>query len=763
MTTIIVCNVAEEGRFGGPERRITLVAAGLEEHAVSTVVLIPRMDSARFESELSAKGVRYAKLDYARLTLEPRNLIRYIVRFPVDLWQTARWLRRHQVDMVHVNGSYQFRSALAAFVARKKIVWHVNDAKMHGLVKAVFLALAPRLSDGFIFSSDIARRYYFPRGDDIRLIPSATIAPPVEVERFRRKAFERDRPAAQGEPITIVTITGINPDKGVDCFIEAAALIHARHSETRFKVGAAVHASQQTYFNELVQLVRNRGLTEEVFQFVGFVDDVPQFLAEGDVFLYTSNTEAGPAAVWEAMAAGLPVVTTRVGAIPEYMVDGVHALIAPPRDAKRLAELTLQLIGDPGLRAELGRAASSIVASALSVDAAARKHAALYRMVVEGKSPESRTCARCIMDTSDPHITFDADGLCDYCRNFDGVIKPNWHTDARGAAELGRLAERIKADGRGRDFDCIIGISGGLDSSYAAYVARVKMGLRPLLVHVDAGWNTDQAVGNIEKLVDGLGLDLYTEVVNWEEMKDLQVAFLKSGIPDQDLVQDAAFFSALYKFARQHGIRHVITGSNFSTECCREPEEWGGYLGIDATLFRDIHRRFGARPLASFPLTDILRYKLVYQKMLGMQVHYPLNLVPYVKKDAEDELGRLFGWQRFQHKHHESRFTRFYEDYWLPRRFGFEKRRAHFSSLILTGQMTREEALARISRPEMDEHFLKQEFEYVARKLDLTEEELQKLFETPRKTYRDYRNKHWLIGFGANALRRLGLEKRYFR
>lgn len=374
-----------------------------------------------------------------------------------------------------------------------------------------------------------------------------------------------------------------------------------------------------------------------------------------------------------------------------------------------------------------------------------------------------RICSHCIMDSSDPNISFDHRGRCDYCLNFESTIAPNWHTDARGATELQALAERIKASGKGRDFDCIIGLSGGLDSSYAAYIAKEKMGLRPLLFHVDAGWNTDQAVGNIEKLVDGLGLDLYTEVVNWEEMKDLQVAFLRSGIPDQDLPQDAAFFSGLYKFARQHGIKHIITGSNFSTECCREPEEWGGYLGIDKRLFGDIHGRFGKRALKSFPLTDILVYKLLYQKLLGMKVHYPLNLVPYVKKDAEDELERRFGWQRFQHKHHESRFTRFYEDYWLPRRFGYHKRRAHFSSLVLTGQMTREAALERIAKPEMDEHFLRQEFEYVAHKLDLSVAELQAIFDAPRKTYRDYRNKRWMIGFGANVMRWLGLEKRYFR
>ena len=244
----------------------------------------------------------------------------------------------------------------------------------------------------------------------------------------------------------------------------------------------------------------------------------------------------------------------------------------------------------------------------------------------------------------------------------------------------------------------------------------------------------------------------------------MQVAFLRSGIPDQDLVQDAAFFSGLYKFARQHQIKHIITGSNYSTECCREPEEWGGYLGIDKTLFNDIWQKSGDKqPNKDFPLVDIFRYKILYQKILGLKVHHPLNFVPYIKKDAEDELEQLFGWKRFQHKHHESRFTRFYEDYWLPRKFGFHKRRAHFSSLIMTGQMTRAEALERISHSEMSDHFLEQEFEYIARKLDLTITDLRTIFDSPNKTYRNYKNKKRLIELGTRTLQFLGLEKRLFR
>jgi len=372
-------------------------------------------------------------------------------------------------------------------------------------------------------------------------------------------------------------------------------------------------------------------------------------------------------------------------------------------------------------------------------------------------------CSNCIMDTTDPKITFDERGWCDHCHNYYENILPNWHTDKRGEDELFEIIEPIKREGKGKKHDCIIGLSGGPDSSYTLYIAKEKLGLRPLVFHVDAGWNTDQAVGNIEKLVDGLGLDLYTEIINWEEMKDLQVAFLKSQIAHQDVPQDVAFFSALYKFAIQHKIKYVLTGANFSTECCVEPDEWGGYPGIDKTLIDDIHSKFGKIPLKTFPIVDVMVYKLYYRYVLQMKVIRPLNYLPYIKKDAEAELKRRFGWEKFQHKHHESRFTRFYEDYWLPRKFGCEKRRAHFSSLILTGQMTRDAALKRISGPELDNSFWEHEFEFVSNKLGLKVSELRELFNGENRTYKDYKNKRFLIDIGASAMRALGLERRLFR
>lgn len=376
---------------------------------------------------------------------------------------------------------------------------------------------------------------------------------------------------------------------------------------------------------------------------------------------------------------------------------------------------------------------------------------------------EYQICTKTIMDTSDPSIVFNENGESDYYINFQNNILPNWFPNEIGEERLGIMAEKIKKEGRGKDFDCIIGLSGGLDSSYVAYVAKEIMGLRPLLLHVDAGWNTEQAVSNIEKLVNGLGLDLYTEVIDWEKMKNVQVAFLKSQIPDQDLPQDAAFFSSLYKFANKYKIKSIITGANYSTECCREPEEWGGYPGIDTTLFSDIINKHGDKSKGSFPLVDILKYKIWDRYINGMEVIKPLNLIPFYKNDAEKLLNEKFGWEPYKHKHHESRFTRFYEDYWLPKKFGYEKRRAHFSSLILTGQMLREDALTRIAKPEMDEIFLKQEFEYVANKLDLSKDDLEKIFNMPNKTYASYRNKINIIKLGARLMKIFGLEKRLFR
>ena len=371
-------------------------------------------------------------------------------------------------------------------------------------------------------------------------------------------------------------------------------------------------------------------------------------------------------------------------------------------------------------------------------------------------------CNNCIMDTTDSLIQFDETGRCEYCNNYYDNILPHWHPDAIGEAELSKQIEQIKADGVGKDFDCLIGLSGGVDSSYLTYIAVEKFGLRPLLYHVDAGWNSQEAVNNIEKLVDGLGLDLFTEVVNWPEMRDLQLAFFKAGVPHLDTPQDHAFFAGLYNFASKNNVKYILTGANYSTECVREPLEWH-YHASDLAQLKDIHRKFGSRPLKSFPLAGILKFKIFYRFVKGVRVVKPLNYIPFVKESAMQELVDRFGWQRYPHKHYESRFTRFYEGFWLREKFGYDKRRAHFSSLILTGQLTRDEALQKISSAPYSDEQVRQDFEYIATKLGIEVSELEALLKAPNKTYKDYKNIMPIMDLGARVLRLLGLQRAIIR
>ena len=369
-----------------------------------------------------------------------------------------------------------------------------------------------------------------------------------------------------------------------------------------------------------------------------------------------------------------------------------------------------------------------------------------------------RICAKCVMDTSDSRIVFDDDGVCDHCNDFERNVKPNWHTDERGRQELAQVVAKIKRSGKKHDFDCILGLSGGVDSSYMLHLAVREFGLRPLVFHVDGGWNSELAVHNIQMLVDKLGLDLYTEVINWEEMKDFQLAFFKSGLPHIDIPQDHAFVATLYNFADKYRIKYILNGGNISTECVRNPMEWL-YYGTDMTHIRDISRRFGTVKLRTYPFSSIFRHKIYLRYLRGVRVVKMLNYRPYVKADAVSVLEREYGWRSYPQKHFESRFTKFYEGYWLPLRFGFDTRRTQFSSLILTGQMTRDEALEKLKQPAYDPDAIDAEFSYVATKLGITEDELRRYFTMPKKYYWDYKNRAFVFNFGARALKAIGVER----
>jgi N-acetyl sugar amidotransferase len=362
------------------------------------------------------------------------------------------------------------------------------------------------------------------------------------------------------------------------------------------------------------------------------------------------------------------------------------------------------------------------------------------------------------MDTTDSNIIFDNNGICDHCNTFNNSIQPFWHTDNQGKEKLEVLVKKIKIEGKGKDFDCMMGMSGGIDSSYLLYKMVTEFGLRPLVFHVDAGWNSQIAVNNIERLVDGLGLDLYTEVINWEEMKDLQLAFFKSGVPHVDVPQDHAFFATMYKFASKYKIKTILTGGNYSTECVRNPLEWM-YYQSDSIQLNDIYKKHGTGKLNDYPITNILWHKIWLPYFKGIKLYRPLDFIPYNKDEAMETLVEKFGYQKYPQKHFESRFTRFYEGFWLPQRFGYDTRKVQFSSLILTNQMTREEALEKLQNESYTEEQIKEDFEYVSNKLGITTEELWSYFNAPKKTYKDYKSQENIYNFGATLLKIFGIEK----
>ena len=351
----------------------------------------------------------------------------------------------------------------------------------------------------------------------------------------------------------------------------------------------------------------------------------------------------------------------------------------------------------------------------------------------DGKMREYRMCTRCVMDTTDPDIIFDADGVCSNCHGFEKNLKPYWKPDAEGAAELEALLERIRRDGEGKPYDCIIGLSGGVDSSFLATKLK-EWRLRPLVVHVDAGWNSELAVNNIEQILSKVGLHLDTVVIDWNEMRDLQRAFLKSHVANQDIPQDHAFSAALVHKALEHGITYVISGTNFATEGVL-PQGWG-YDAMDAAHIRDIHRQFGEVKLKRFP---ILGFRDYYETMLQkLQFVAPLNFMPYDKASAIAHLEQNYGWRYYGGKHYESIWTRWYQAHYLPEKFGYDKRKAHLSSLIVAGSLTRDEALKELEKPLYTDNELAEDTAFVAKKLGFLVEELKSLIHAPPRHYLDF-------------------------
>lgn len=347
---------------------------------------------------------------------------------------------------------------------------------------------------------------------------------------------------------------------------------------------------------------------------------------------------------------------------------------------------------------------------------------------------EYQICTRCIMDTSDPNIVFDRNGICNHCRNYDNIAKRHLLSSPEREKRLEEVITKIKESGKNKDYDCVLGLSGGADSSYTAYLVK-KFGLRALVVCLDNGWNTEIAVKNIENIVKKLDFDLYTYVIDWKEFKDLQRSFFKASVVDIEILTDHAITALLYKVAAKRGIKYILSGGNIVTETIM-PISWS-HRKSDLRNIKAIQRLFGTKKIKSFPTAGPLKLA-IYRCVNEIKMVNPLDYVSYIREKAMAILEKELGWRRYGRKHGESLFTKFFQNYILPVKFGIDKRRGHYSTLICSGQMTREEALKAMNEELYSPDELKEHKEYVIKKLGFSKDEFEEIMKLPIKSHYDY-------------------------
>lgn len=346
-----------------------------------------------------------------------------------------------------------------------------------------------------------------------------------------------------------------------------------------------------------------------------------------------------------------------------------------------------------------------------------------------------RQCSLSVMDTiADPDITFDENGICNYYYAYKKAEKESVSSGAEGEKKLHEWANIIKEEGKGKPYDCIMGLSGGVDSTYIAYLSK-QLGLRPLAVHFDNGWNSELAVQNIENIVNRLGIDLFTYVINWEEFRDLQIAYLKASVVDIEAVTDHAIFATMYRLAGERNIRYILSGTNVQTEQTL-PRSWI-HPKTDHINIKSIHKQYGTMPLKTFPFMDA-KVKRYYQRVVGIKSVSLLNFVDYNKKKVKELIQNELGWRDYGGKHYESVWTRFYQGYILPTKFNIDKRKAHLSDLIFGGQLTKPEALAELEKDIYDPRQFSIDYDFVLKKFGFSTEEFEALMKQPVRSHYDF-------------------------
>ena len=374
---------------------------------------------------------------------------------------------------------------------------------------------------------------------------------------------------------------------------------------------------------------------------------------------------------------------------------------------------------------------------------------------------EYQICKCCVMDTTDEDIHFDENGVCDRCNEYKNKILPEWNYGKGHEEELKKLIEKIKKSGKRKKYDCILGLSGGLDSSYMLHLAVKEWGLRPFVFHIDAGWNLPVSEENIKRLTDKLGVELHIEKMDWNEMKEMQIAWFKTGLEMLDAPQDHAFIALIDKYSKDLGIKYILNGYNICTEIVADPSSWEKHSGPtgDKKFMKDVIKKYCSIPIKNYTFTTGFKHKFANPFLRHIKTVKPLNLVSFTKQEMIDTLEKEYGYVTYGQKHFEDLITKFLEGYWQPTRFGHDIRRAQLSSLVVTGQMTREEALKILEKPPLTEEESKELFADVAKKLEISEEELTRFLYLPECSDKFKSNKG-IYNLGIKVFEKLGLEKR---
>lgn len=382
--------------------------------------------------------------------------------------------------------------------------------------------------------------------------------------------------------------------------------------------------------------------------------------------------------------------------------------------------------------------------------------------VIKSKSIKSyQICKCCVMDTTDEDISFDSKGICMRCNEYKERIEPEWNHGKGHENELKELIAAIKKSGEGKEYDCILGLSGGLDSSYMLHLAVTEWGLRPFVFHIDAGWNLPVAEENIKRLTDKLGVKLHIEHMDWNELREMQLAWFRTGLEMLDAPQDHAFISLIDKYSSTLGVKYILNGYNICTEIVADPVSWergSGPTG-DGTYIKDVVKKYSTIPIKNYTYTSGFKHKFVNPYIKGIKTVKPLNLVEFTRKSMIETLQKEYGYVPYGQKHFEDLITKFLEGWWQPTRFGHDIRRAQLSSLVITGQMTRDEALKILEQPPLTEEESKELFTEVAKRLQISEDELMEFHEMPECTEK-FKSQEKLYNFGIKLYEKLGLEKR---